>query len=81
MTYLLIKVVFLQVGADKVFAALSLIEYEPIYQPVMEWIFGQVFVCDQMSTATKVTYDKRIQRRCITLDGDVTDPGGTLSGG
>uniref|UniRef100_A0A1B6GEP0 Structural maintenance of chromosomes protein n=1 Tax=Cuerna arida TaxID=1464854 RepID=A0A1B6GEP0_9HEMI len=69
------------VGADKVFPALSLIEYEPQYQPVMEWIFGQVFVCDQMSTATKVTYDRRILKKCITLEGDVTDPGGTLSGG
>ncbi|XP_054275835.1 structural maintenance of chromosomes protein 2 [Macrosteles quadrilineatus] len=69
------------VGPDKCWPALSLISYDRLYQPVMEWIFGQVFVCDQMSTASKVTYHNSIRKKCITLDGDVTDPGGTLSGG
>lgn len=63
------------------FPALELIEFEPLYRPVMEWIFGQVFVCDQMATASKVCFDRRIMKKCITLDGDETNPGGTLSGG
>uniref|UniRef100_A0A1B6DSC9 Structural maintenance of chromosomes protein n=1 Tax=Clastoptera arizonana TaxID=38151 RepID=A0A1B6DSC9_9HEMI len=69
------------VGADKVYPALSLIEYDRIYQPAMEWLFGQVFVCDNMNSARVVTFDKRILTKCVTLEGDVMDPAGTISGG
>jgi len=70
-----------QVGRDKVFPALDLIDYEPGVHSAMEWIFGQVFVCTDTETARRVCYDERIQKRCVTLDGDVFDPSGTLSGG
>lgn len=47
----------------------------------MQWVFGQVFVVTDMASGMKVAFDKRITRKCITLDGDVVDPMGTLSGG
>lgn len=74
-------VFFFQVGNDNVFHALSLIDYDNQLHPAMEWIFGQVFVCRDMASCMKVAFDKRISRKCITLDGDVVDPAGTLSGG
>ncbi|XP_075212071.1 structural maintenance of chromosomes 2 [Lycorma delicatula] len=69
------------VGSDNIFPALSLIEYDNQLQPAMQWLFGQLFVCTDMDSGMKVAFDKRIMRRCITLDGDVIDPMGTLSGG
>ena len=77
----LILTVFDKVGENRVYPAMSLIEFEKQYQPVMDWIFGQVFVCMDMQTAVEVTYNKNILKKCITLDGDVTDPHGSLSGG
>lgn len=47
----------------------------------MDFIFGNVFICKDTNVAKKVTYNDKIRRKCVTLDGDVCDPGGTLSGG
>lgn len=69
------------VGADNCIPALDLISYEPALREVMEYVFGQTFVCTDMSVAKQVTYHKRILTRSITLDGDVLEPEGTLSGG
>jgi structural maintenance of chromosome 2 len=33
------------------------------------------------ASAKKVAFDKEIKSRCVTLDGDVFDPSGTLTGG
>ncbi|XP_026292869.1 structural maintenance of chromosomes protein 2 [Frankliniella occidentalis] len=68
-------------GQGKVFSAMDLIEFEPELRPAMEWVFGQVFICTDCDAAAKVTYNKEISKRCVTVDGDVFDPAGTLSGG
>lgn len=47
----------------------------------MEFIFGNVFICKDMNVAKQITFHNRIKKKCVTLDGDVTDPSGTLSGG
>ncbi|PSN36598.1 Structural maintenance of chromosomes protein 2 [Blattella germanica] len=68
------------VGKENVQPALSLINYKPELHPAMQWIFGQTFICKDMETAKKVTFHERILKRSVTLDGDVFDPTGTLSG-
>ena len=47
----------------------------------MEFVFGSSFVCKDMNTAKKVTFDERVQKRSVTLGGDSFDPAGTLTGG
>ncbi|NXB53162.1 SMC2 protein, partial [Leucopsar rothschildi] len=61
--------------------AISLIVYESELQKAMEYVFGTTLVCNNMDDAKKVTFDKRIMIRSVTLDGDVFDPQGTLHGG
>ncbi|XP_014739567.1 PREDICTED: structural maintenance of chromosomes protein 2-like [Sturnus vulgaris] len=61
--------------------AISLIVYESELQKAMEYVFGTTLVCNNMDNAKKVTFDKRIMTRSVTLDGDVFDPQGTLHGG
>ncbi|NXB70266.1 SMC2 protein, partial [Donacobius atricapilla] len=61
--------------------ALRLIVYESELQKAMEYVFGTTLVCNNMDNAKKVTFDKRIMTRSVTLDGDVFDPQGTLHGG
>ncbi|XP_050294064.1 structural maintenance of chromosomes protein 2 [Anthonomus grandis grandis] len=69
------------VGKENCQPALSLIQYDPSLQPAMEFIYGNVFICKDINIAKRVTFHDRIRKRCVTLDGDSTDPAGTLSGG
>lgn len=61
--------------------ALTLVGYESEVQKAMEYVFGGTLVCDNMDNAKKVTFDKRIMTKTVTLGGDTFDPQGTLSGG
>ncbi|XP_065220294.1 structural maintenance of chromosomes protein 2 [Planococcus citri] len=69
------------VGADKVHSALSLIEFDPQYQKVMEFIFGEVFVCEDYSVAHQLALNSPLGKKCVSKQGDVCDPGGVVSGG
>ncbi|KAM9262917.1 structural maintenance of chromosomes protein 2 [Morus bassanus] len=68
-------------GRDNLHIALSLVEYEAELQKAMEYVFGTTLICNNMDNAKKVTFDKRIMIRSVTLDGDIFDPQGTLHGG
>ena len=70
-----------QVGKDNVHTALSLVGYENDLEKAMQFVFGGSFVCTDMDTAKRVTYDKGVMRKCVTLEGDSFDPAGTLTGG
>lgn len=61
--------------------AISLIGYDCELQKAMEYVFGTTLVCKGLHNAKKVTFDRRISKRSVTLEGDVFDPQGTLSGG
>ncbi|KFZ51483.1 Structural maintenance of chromosomes protein 2, partial [Podiceps cristatus] len=69
------------VGPANLDLALSLVEYESELQKAMEYVFGTTLICENMDNAKKVTFDKRIMTRSVTIDGEVFDPQGTLHGG
>ena len=69
------------VGRENVQPALNLIDFPEETRSAMSWIFGQIFICKDMDTARKVAFHDKIMKKCVTLDGDVFDPAGTLSGG
>ncbi|CAK9828217.1 Structural maintenance of chromosomes protein 2 [Anthophora retusa] len=68
-------------GAENVQPAMSLIDCPQEFKSAMTWIFGQIFICKDIGTAKKVAFQENIMRKCVTLEGDVVDPAGTLSGG
>lgn len=68
-------------GPDNVQLALDLVSFDRRVQPAMAWVFGATLVCRDLDTAKRVTFHPRVRRRCVTLDGDVFEPSGTLSGG
>ncbi|XP_054664845.1 structural maintenance of chromosomes protein 2 [Grus americana] len=68
-------------GHDNLHLALSLVGYESELQKAMEYVFGTTLICNNMDNAKKVTFDKRIMTRSVTLDGEMFDPQGTLHGG
>ena len=45
------------------------------------YVFGDTLICDNAETAKLVTFSDAVFTRSVTLDGDVYDPSGTLSGG
>lgn len=69
------------VGAENCIPALDLITYDPSLRVVMEYVFGRVFICTNMTVAKQVTYHRQIMTSSITLEGDVLNAEGTLSGG
>lgn len=68
-------------GKNKVNLALNLIGYDNELQAAMEYIFGTTLVCDCLETAKKVTFDRSVLARSVTLEGDAFSPQGTLQGG
>lgn len=75
------EVNFSQVGKENVQTALSLVCYDSELHKAMEWVFGTSFICRDMDVAKRVTFDKNIMKKSVTLEGDVFDPAGTLTGG
>lgn len=48
----------------------------------MVHVFGSTLICDDAESAKLVTFSREVGGvRSVTLDGDVYDPSGTLSGG
>ncbi|KAI9488964.1 RecF/RecN/SMC [Zychaea mexicana] len=70
-----------RIAPGKVDLALSLVGYDEEVEPAMDWIFGNTLICEDAATAKKVTFDNSVRMKSVTLDGDVYDPFGTLSGG
>ncbi|KAI8086313.1 uncharacterized protein BX664DRAFT_335502 [Halteromyces radiatus] len=68
-------------GPGQVDLALTLVGYDEQVQKAMEWIFGNTFICQDAATAKRVTFDDKLRIKSVTLDGDIYDPHGTLSGG
>ena len=61
--------------------ALSLIGYDEEVAAAMDYVFGSTLVCEDAETAKRVTFDPAVRLKSVTLEGDVYDPAGTLSGG
>eukprot|EP01134_Creolimax_fragrantissima_P000493 CFRG0493T1 len=69
------------VGKENAHLALTLVGYPEEVERAMQFVFGATIVCSDANAAQRITYDKDIMTRCVTLDGDVYEPSGTLSGG
>ncbi len=61
--------------------ALDLVGYDDEVGNAMKFVFGRTLVCKDMESANKITFDRNVYSRSVTLDGDVADPSGTMSGG
>ncbi|ODV89395.1 hypothetical protein CANCADRAFT_139250 [Tortispora caseinolytica NRRL Y-17796] len=69
------------IAPGKVELALDLIKFDASNKAALEFVFGSTLICSDPEIAKKVTFDPSIKCRSVTLDGDVYEPTGTLSGG
>ncbi|TPX71866.1 hypothetical protein SpCBS45565_g00860 [Spizellomyces sp. 'palustris'] len=70
-----------RLAPGKVDLALNLVGYDDEIEAAMNYVFGSALVCKDAETAKRVTFDKGVRMRSITLEGDTYDPSGQLSGG
>lgn len=70
-----------RLAPGKVDLALSLIGYDREVSAAMDYVFGTTLICNDAETAKRVTFDQAVRMKSVTLEGDVYDPSGTLSGG
>jgi structural maintenance of chromosome 2 len=70
-----------QVSKGTADLALSLVGYADDVSKAMEYVFGNVLICPDAASANAVTFHADIRMKSVTLEGDVYDPSGTLSGG
>ena len=47
----------------------------------MKFVFGSVIICKNMEQGKLLAYHNTIRKKVVTLDGELINPVGTLSGG
>lgn len=77
----IVKIAQNLVGKENAIPAIDLIEYDKDVETAMKYVFGSTFICTDLDTAKKVTFHRDIHTRSYTIDGDLMDPEGSLSGG
>lgn len=63
------------------YLAIELIRFDEEMRKGMEYIFGNTIICDNPKIAELIAFDRNIRVRTVTLEGDVYDPSGTVTGG
>ena len=69
------------ISKGKAKLALSLVGYDSDVSAAMAFVFGNTLICDDAESAKAVTFHPQVGLRSVTIQGDVYDPSGTISGG
>ena len=68
-------------GPGKVRPALTLVGYPDEVAEAIAFVFNNMLICDDAASAQAVTFVREVGVRSVTLDSDVYEPSGTMSGG
>ncbi|XP_031392590.1 structural maintenance of chromosomes protein 2-1-like [Punica granatum] len=69
------------VGKENAEVAISLVGYDEELKSAMEYVFGSTFVCKSIDAAKEVAFSSEIRTPSVTLQGDIFQPSGLLTGG
>ncbi|KAL6123484.1 hypothetical protein ACLB2K_076006 [Fragaria x ananassa] len=69
------------VGKENAELALSLVGYDEQLRSAMEYVFGSTFVCKTTDAAKEVAFNREVRTPSVTLEGDIFQPSGLLTGG
>eukprot|EP00920_Eleutheroschizon_duboscqi_P007263 GHVT01016730.1.p1 GENE.GHVT01016730.1~~GHVT01016730.1.p1 ORF type:complete len:991 (+),score=256.43 GHVT01016730.1:1326-4298(+) len=66
-----------------VISCMDTIDYSSDFHKIAKYAFGQSLICQSSEAARKIAYQKDAHCRfsCATLQGDIYQPGGSMSGG
>ncbi|UXR70368.1 chromosome segregation protein SMC [Staphylococcus sp. IVB6246] len=59
----------------------DVVSTEQVYQPIMNHLLGRILIVDELKHANEVAQMIGYKVRIVTLDGDVVNPGGSMTGG
>ncbi|GAF12842.1 LOW QUALITY PROTEIN: chromosome partition protein Smc [Bacillus sp. JCM 19045] len=54
---------------------------ESTYRPIMEYLLGTTIIADTLAHANQLAQLANHRYRVVTLDGDIVNPGGSMTGG
>ncbi|MGY4112149.1 chromosome segregation protein [Aeribacillus sp. SP014] len=66
---------------DFIGIASQLVEYESVYKPIIENLLGNVIIAKTLEGANAIAKQIQYSHRIVTLEGDVVNPGGSMTGG
>ncbi|XP_016462501.1 structural maintenance of chromosomes protein 2-1 isoform X1 [Nicotiana tabacum] len=69
------------VGKGNAEVAISLVGYDEELKTAMEYVFGSTFVCKTIDAAREVAFSREVGIPSVTLEGDIFQPSGLLTGG
>ncbi|WP_291573376.1 chromosome segregation protein SMC [Clostridium sp. UBA4548] len=61
--------------------ASELIEFEDKFKGVMDYVLGKTIICNNMDQALQIAKATGYKHKIVTLDGEIINPGGALTGG
>jgi len=61
--------------------AINLVQVEAKYSSIAEFLLGQVIVASNLKQANHIAKALGYSKRVVTLDGDIVNPGGSMTGG
>lgn len=61
--------------------ASELVQYENTYDNIVRNLLGSVIICERLEDANRVARQLQYRYRIVTLEGDVVNPGGSMTGG
>lgn len=61
--------------------AASVVRYDKYYDNVVRYLLGNTLICDTIENAVAIAKKYRFAFKIATLDGDVVNPSGSMSGG
>lgn len=61
--------------------AMDILKFDKELEPAIKFCFGHTLICEDENIAKMITFNPKISVRTVTLNGDIYDPSGTLSGG
>ena len=72
-----------EAGGDSGFegVALNLIEFDPKYSGIYANLLGRVIISDNLSSAVRIAGAHKHRYKIVTLDGQVMNAGGSMTGG
>ena len=72
-----------EVGGDSGFEgiAIDLIEFDPKYSGIYASLLGRVIIADNINSAIRIAGKHRYKYKIVTLDGQVINAGGSMTGG
>lgn len=54
---------------------------EEVLRVLADFVFGQFIVCSSLAVAEELAYNQAVRLKAVTLDGEVAEPNGIMTGG